>query len=66
MLEYINGVECWHSLQDETTSALYLKYAIQNHLLFTGGSDCHQRPVIMGTVSVPQIVAEQLNTYFKE
>jgi predicted metal-dependent phosphoesterase TrpH len=66
MLEYINGVECWHSRQDKVTSTHYLKFAAQNHLLFTGGSDCHQRPVIMGTVAVPETVIQQLNTCFKE
>jgi hypothetical protein len=25
----------------------------------TGGSDCHQKPVIMGTVQVPDFVAQQ-------
>jgi hypothetical protein len=25
----------------------------------TGGSDCHQKPVVMGTVDVPDFVAGQ-------
>jgi hypothetical protein len=25
----------------------------------TGGSDCHQKPIIMGTVKVPKFVAKQ-------
>ena len=29
--------------------------------MVTGGSDCHQDPVIMGTVNVPSYVAEQFN-----
>jgi hypothetical protein len=25
----------------------------------TGGSDCHQKPIIMGTVVIPEYVADQ-------
>jgi len=28
-------------------------------LLMTGGSDCHQKPIIMGTLDIPDYVAEQ-------
>jgi hypothetical protein len=27
--------------------------------MVTGGSDCHQKPIIMGTVKIPEYVAEQ-------
>jgi predicted metal-dependent phosphoesterase TrpH len=59
MIEYINGLEVWHPRHDDATRACYYQFAKQHHLLATGGSDCHQKPVIMGTVDMPELVAEQ-------
>lgn len=59
MLPYIDGVECWHSRNDEATTNHYVTFAKKHGLLMTGGSDCHQKPVIMGSVHVPEYVAEQ-------
>jgi len=59
MLKYINGLECWHPRHDEATRAYYLKFALENHLIVTGGSDCHQKPIIMGTVAIPKEVAKE-------
>ena len=59
MLDYIDGIECWHSRSDAATTAHYLEFARKHHLLTTGGSDCHQKPVLMGTVAVPNVVAGQ-------
>ncbi len=61
MLEYIQGVECWHSANYKTISDHYVKFARKNKLVMTGGSDCHQKPIIMGTVEVPDWVAKQFN-----
>jgi len=61
MLPHIDGVECWHSSHDSGTVSAYLDFARQEGLMVTGGSDCHQQPVIMGTVNVPSSVAEQFN-----
>jgi len=60
MLEYINGVECWHPRHDNATITHYLEFTREHRLITTGGSDCHQKPIVMGTVNVPSIVAEQL------
>jgi|YelNatPaOPRAMG01_1025707.scaffolds.fasta_scaffold21833_3 predicted metal-dependent phosphoesterase TrpH len=62
MLEYIDGVECWHSRHDEKTTRHYLRFAQQHHKIVTGGSDCHQRPLILGTLDIPQWVAEQFRS----
>jgi predicted metal-dependent phosphoesterase TrpH len=59
MLGLIDGVECWHSRSDAQTTAHYVKFAKERGLMMTGGSDCHQKPVIMGTVAVPDYVADQ-------
>jgi predicted metal-dependent phosphoesterase TrpH len=59
MLEYINGLECWHPRHDDATIAYYLEFTRKHHLISTGGSDCHQKPIIMGTVKVPPEVARQ-------
>ena len=59
MLPYLDGIECWHSRHTPETVGSYLNFAKQKGLLVTGGSDCHQQPIIMGTVDVPAYVAEQ-------
>jgi predicted metal-dependent phosphoesterase TrpH len=61
MLGYIDGVECWHSRNDAQTTEHYVKFAKERELLMTGGSDCHQKPVVMGTVKIPEYVADQFN-----
>ena len=59
MLEYIDGVECWHSRNDAKTTAHYIEFAKRHGLIMTGGSDCHQKPLLMGTVDIPDWVAGQ-------
>jgi len=59
MLPYLDGIECWHSKHDSITTKEYLDFVKKHNLMVTGGSDCHQQPIIMGTVKVPFIVAEQ-------
>jgi predicted metal-dependent phosphoesterase TrpH len=59
MLGYIDGVECWHSRNDAQTTNHYIKFAKEHGLIMTGGSDCHQKPIIMGTVKIPEYVADQ-------
>ena len=59
MLEYINGLECWHPRHNDATIAHYLEFTRKHHLISTGGSDCHQKPIIMGTMTVPPAVARQ-------
>ena len=61
MLTHIDGVECWHFRNDTLTTNHYMKFAKKHGLIMTGGSDCHQKPIIMGTVKVPEYVAEQFN-----
>ncbi|MCX8153572.1 MAG: PHP domain-containing protein [Candidatus Bathyarchaeota archaeon] len=59
MLPYIDGVECWHIRNDAETTAHYLRFAKEHGLIITGGSDCHQKPIVMGTLKIPDYVAEQ-------
>jgi len=59
MLDYIDGIECWHSRHDAKTTAHYIKFARKHGLVITGGSDCHQKPILMGTLDIPDYVAEQ-------
>jgi predicted metal-dependent phosphoesterase TrpH len=59
MLHYIDGVECWHSRADKETVDCYTDFARAHNMRLTGGSDCHQNPIIMGTVMVPEWVARQ-------
>jgi predicted metal-dependent phosphoesterase TrpH len=59
MMDYIDGIECWHSRHDTETAAAYAAFARRMGLMFSGGSDCHQQPVLMGEVDVPDYVGEQ-------
>jgi hypothetical protein len=59
MLPHLDGIECWHSTHDLETVASYLAFTRREGLMVTGGSDCHQQPVIIGTVDVPPYVAAQ-------
>jgi predicted metal-dependent phosphoesterase TrpH len=61
MMVHIDGVECWHSRHDAQATGHYVKFAKEHGLIMTGGSDCHQKPVVMGTVKIPEYVAEQFN-----
>jgi predicted metal-dependent phosphoesterase TrpH len=61
ILKHIDGVECWHSRNNAQTTNHYIKFAKKHGLIMTGGSDCHQKPIIMGTVKIPEYVAEQFN-----
>jgi hypothetical protein len=59
MVDYIDGVECWHSRHDGETTEAYVHFAQEMGLMVSGGSDCHQNPVLMGSVEIPAYVAEQ-------
>jgi predicted metal-dependent phosphoesterase TrpH len=59
MLNYLDGIECWHSRLDAETTRHYVNFSKKHGLIMTGGSDCHQKPIIMGTVKVPDFVAQQ-------
>jgi len=61
MLSDIDGIECWHSRHDEKTATHCLEFCQEHSLIATGGSDCHQKPIIMGTVDVPDWVASQFD-----
>jgi hypothetical protein len=60
-LKCIDGVECWHSRSDSATTNHYIRFAKEHDLIMTGGSDCHQKPILMGTVKVPEYVANQFS-----
>lgn len=65
LLPYLDGIECWHSRHDPGTTAAYLAFARREGLMVTGGSDCHQDPVIMGNIQVPLYVAEQFGVHLE-
>ena len=65
LLPYLDGIECWHSRNDDTTTLFYIEFCKQHGLLMTGGSDCHQKPILLGTVPIPDFVAGQFSEYIK-
>ena len=62
MLEYLDGIECWHTKHDTKTTAHYTDFCRSHNLIMTGGSDCHQNPILMGTLDIPDFVAEQFKS----
>jgi len=60
-IRYIDGIECWHSRHDEETTEHYLNFTQNRGLLATGGTDCHQNPMLLGTLELPEFVAEQFD-----
>jgi len=65
MLPFIDGIECWHSEHDQNTREAYLTFAESLGLMVTGGSDCHQDPLLMGSVDLPYSVARQFDLDLK-
>jgi len=59
MMPYIDGIECWHLSHTPESTEHYVAFAKKHKLMMTGGSDCHQKPIIMGSVAVPSWVKEQ-------
>ena len=66
-LDFIDGLECYHSRHDNKTIRAFRKFCENNNLLISGGSDCHQHPKIqMGTIRMPDFIADQFtNSTFK-
>jgi predicted metal-dependent phosphoesterase TrpH len=62
MLGYLDGMECWHSRNDTQTTNHYIEFAKNRGLIMTGGSDCHQKPILMGTMNIPEHVAERFSS----
>ena len=60
----LDGIECFHTKHSTVMSERYLEIAEANHLLVTGGSDCHgyskSKPLI-GTVRLPYAHVEKLH-----
>jgi predicted metal-dependent phosphoesterase TrpH len=63
MLEHLDGIECWHTNHNNKTTAHYIEFCKSHNLIMTGGSDCHQNPIIMGTLDIPAWVAEQFKSH---
>jgi 3',5'-nucleoside bisphosphate phosphatase len=61
MLPYIDGLECWHSRHTLEAAKHYIAFAKEHELIMTGGSDCHQKPIVMGSVNIPDWVAKQFS-----
>jgi predicted metal-dependent phosphoesterase TrpH len=59
MLGCIDGVECWHLSHTPQSTEHYVVFAKEHGLMMTGGSDCHQKPIIMGSVAIPEWVVDQ-------
>ncbi len=59
----LKGIEVYHSAHNPHTVAHYQRIAQKQHLLITGGSDCHgeaKDKVLMGKVRVPEALLTDL------
>lgn len=65
MLPYIDGIECWHLSHTPESTEHYVTFAKKHGLMMTGGSDCHQKPIIIGSVAVPDWVPSQFSSRMK-
>ncbi len=62
----LDGIEVWHSKHRPRDARRYRAVAEQNHLLLTGGSDCHglaKEEVLIGSVRLPYEYVEKLKAY---
>ena len=60
VLNYSDGVECWYPGYDAEATAHYIEFTDKYGLIMTGGSDCYQSPLLLGTVDIAGWVAAQL------
>ncbi|MDY6893359.1 MAG: PHP domain-containing protein [Chloroflexota bacterium] len=65
ILDCIDGVECWHSRNNTKTTEHYIEFAKKHSLIMTGGSDCHQNPILMGVLNIPDLVWKQFSSNTK-
>ena len=65
ILPYIDGIECWHSRHAKEKIESYIAFAKKEGLIMTGGSDCHQQPVLMGRINIPPYVAGEFGFEIK-
>ncbi len=60
----IEGVEVYHTEHTEDDSNRYLKFAQENDLIITAGSDCHgpkrKGGVLLGKIKAPYLIVENL------
>ena len=59
MMPFLDGIECWHSRHEQNTRYAFLNFAKKNGLMTSGGSDCHQNPIILGSLDIPADVIRQ-------
>ncbi|WP_018249000.1 PHP domain-containing protein [Orenia marismortui] len=63
----IEGIEVYHTEQDDKDSKRYLEFAQKNSLLITGGSDCHgprrKGEVLIGKIKASYDILESLRQY---
>lgn len=61
--EGLEGIEVFHSEQTGSTAERYEKFARENDLIITGGSDCHgdaKGTILIGRTSIPYSYVEAL------
>ncbi|MCG0276059.1 MAG: PHP domain-containing protein [Thermosediminibacteraceae bacterium] len=64
LIDYgVHGIEVYHKEHDEEKVKYFKNLAKKYGLLMTGGSDCHGKPLIMGSQPVPYKYVVQLKHF---
>lgn len=63
----IDGIEVFHTKHSPSQSERYLKFAEENKLLVTGGSDCHglgKETELLGAINLPEKYLKQIKDFY--
>ena len=60
LLPHLDGIECWHARLTEEDSEHYLEFVKKHELIATAGSDCHQKPVRVGSIILDDSLTEEI------
>jgi predicted metal-dependent phosphoesterase TrpH len=64
LLPFLDGIECYYPDHSINEARAFASYAKRKKKMISGGSDCHQEPIRLGTVLIPKDEEETIFTQF--
>ena len=64
LLPVLDGIECYYPDHSVTEARAFASYAERKNKMISGGSDCHQNPIRLGTIVIPKEMEETIFTQF--
>ena len=64
LLPFLDGIECYCPDHSVTEARDFAFYAKRKNKMISCGSDCHQNPILLGTVVIPKDEEETIFTQF--